>query len=35
VCAAVDLAVELGVGHRVVTIGCDNGVKYLGGPIYS
>ena len=34
VCAAIDLAVELGEGHRVVTLGCDNGVKYLGGPIY-
>ena len=33
--AAIDLAVELGEGHRVVTLGCDNGVKYLGGPIYS
>ena len=35
VCAAIDLAVELGDGHCVVTLGCDNGVKYLGGPIYS
>jgi len=35
VCAAIDLAVELGPGRRVVTFGCDNGVKYLGGPIYS
>ncbi len=35
VCAAIDLAVELGEGHRVVTLGCDNGAKYLGGHIYS
>ena len=35
VCAAIDLAVELGEGRRVVTLGCDNGVKYLGGTIYS
>ncbi len=34
VCAAIDLAVELGSGKRVVTFGCDNGVKYLGGHIY-
>ncbi|WP_112321458.1 PLP-dependent cysteine synthase family protein [Oceanibium sediminis] len=35
VCAAIDLAVELGAGKRVVTLSCDNGVKYLGGPIYA
>ncbi|WP_353807740.1 PLP-dependent cysteine synthase family protein [Agromyces sp. SYSU T00194] len=35
VCAAIDVAVELGPGHRVVTIACDSGLKYLGGPIYS
>lgn len=34
VCAAIDLAVELGAGHRIVTISCDNGIKYLGGEIY-
>ena len=34
VCAAIDLAVELGAGKRVVTICCDNGMKYLGGHIY-
>ena len=34
VCAAIELAVELGSGNRVVTFGCDNGVKYLGGHIY-
>jgi cysteine synthase A len=35
VCAAIEIAVELGSGNRVVTLGCDNGVKYLGGHIYS
>lgn len=35
VCAAIDLARELGPDKRVVTISCDNGVKYLGGRIYS
>jgi cysteine synthase A len=35
VCAAIEIAAELGPGHRVVTLGCDNGVKYLGGHIYS
>lgn len=34
VCAAIDLAVELGPGKRVVTLGCDSGAKYLGGHIY-
>ncbi len=34
VCAAIDLALELGPGKRVVTLGCDNGAKYLGGHIY-
>lgn len=34
VCAAIDLAVELGRGKRVVTLGCDSGAKYLGGHIY-
>lgn len=34
VCAAIELAIELGSGHRVVTLGCDNGIKYLGGHIY-
>lgn len=34
VCAAIEIAVELGSGNRVVTLGCDNGVKYLGGHIY-
>ena len=35
VCAAIEIAMELGPGKRVVTFGCDNGAKYLGGPIYS
>jgi cysteine synthase A len=34
VAAAIDLAVELGPGHTVVTLACDNGLKYLGGEIY-
>jgi len=34
VCAAIDQAIALGKGHRVVTVACDNGVKYLGGHIY-
>jgi cysteine synthase A len=35
VAAAIGIAVELGAGHRVVTLGCDNGAKYIGGHIYS
>ncbi|MDI3335680.1 cysteine synthase family protein [Defluviimonas aestuarii] len=35
VCAAIELAIELGPGKRVVTFNCDSGAKYLGGPIYS
>lgn len=34
ICAALELAAELGRGKRVVTISCDNGAKYLGGRIY-
>lgn len=34
VCAAIEIAIEIGAGNRVVTLGCDNGVKYLGGHIY-
>jgi cysteine synthase len=34
VLAAIALASELGPGKRVVTLGCDNGSKYLGGHIY-
>jgi hypothetical protein len=29
------LARVSGPGHRVVTLGCDSGLKYLGGTIYS
>lgn len=35
VVAALGLAQELGAGKRIVTLGCDNGIKYLGGHIYS
>lgn len=35
VVAALELARELGPGKRVVTLGCDTGIKYLGGPIYT
>ena len=35
VVAALAIAKELGPGKRVVTVGCDNGIKYLGGHIYS
>ena len=35
VCGALEIALELGPGKRVVTFGCDNGAKYIGGPIYS
>ena len=34
VVAAIDLAAEVGSGHRVVTLACDNGTKYLGGTLY-
>ena len=34
VVAAIELAQELGPGKRIVTLGCDNGAKYLGGHIY-
>ncbi len=35
VVAALSLARELGPGHRVVTLACDSGLKYLGGTIYA
>ncbi len=35
VVAALIIAKDLGPGKRVVTDGCDNGIKYLGGHIYS
>ncbi len=31
---ALRLAAELGPGRRVVTVQCDSGLKYLGGPVY-
>lgn len=33
--AAIDIATELGRGKRVVTIGVDNGLKYVGGNIFN
>lgn len=35
VAGAVDLAVELGAGHTVVTVACDTGLKYLAGDLYA
>ena len=35
VVGAIGIAREIGSGHRVVTLGCDSGLKYLGGHIYS
>lgn len=32
--AAIDIAVELGEGHTVVTVACDTGLKYLTGDLY-
>lgn len=34
VVAAIALAVEFGAGRRVVTIGCDSGLKYVAGHLY-
>ena len=34
VVAAIKIARELGPGKRIVTLGCDNGVKYLDSHIY-
>jgi cysteine synthase len=34
VVGALQLARELGPGHRVVTIACDSGLKYLAGDLY-
>jgi cysteine synthase len=33
--AALDIAGRLGLGHRVVTLQVDSGLKYLAGPLYS
>jgi hypothetical protein len=35
VVGAIQLATELGRGKRIVTLGCDNGIKYLGGPLFA
>ena len=35
VAGAIDLAGELDPDCRIVTLGCDNGTKYLAGDIYS
>jgi cysteine synthase len=32
--AAIGIAAEMAPGMRVVTLGCDNGAKYLGGHIF-
>jgi cysteine synthase A len=32
--AALEIAQRLGVGHRVVTVQVDSGLKYLNGPLY-
>ncbi len=34
VVVALRLATELGPGHRVVTVQCDSGLKYLGGDLH-
>jgi len=34
VVAALKIAERLGPDKKVVTIGCDNGAKYLGGHIF-
>jgi len=34
VVAALEIAKEIGSGKRVVTLACDNGIKYLGEHIY-
>ena len=35
VVAALAITKELAAGKPVVTVGCDNGIKYLSGQIYS
>jgi cysteine synthase A len=35
VVGAIKLATELGAGKRAVTLGCDNGIKYIGGPLFA
>jgi cysteine synthase len=34
VAGAVEIARELGEGHRVVTVAVDTGLKYLGGDLF-
>jgi cysteine synthase len=34
IAAAIDLASELGSGHRVATVAVDSGLKYLAGDLY-
>ncbi len=35
ICTAIEIAKEIGHGKKIVTLGCDNGMKYLGSHIYS
>ncbi|MQG39995.1 MAG: cysteine synthase family protein [SAR202 cluster bacterium] len=35
ICAAIEIAKEIGPGKKIVTLNCDNGLKYLGSHIYS
>lgn len=35
VAGAIDLAVEFGEGHTVVTVACDTGLKYLAGELFT
>jgi cysteine synthase len=34
VVGAIQVATELGLGHRVVTVACDSGLKYLAGDLF-
>ena len=34
VLGALQLASEVGPGHRVVAVACDSGLKYLAGDLY-
>lgn len=35
VCAALQIAKELGPGHNVITVACDSGMKYLAGDLFA
>jgi cysteine synthase len=35
VAAALQIAAELGAGHRVATVAVDSGLKYLAGDLFS